>query len=61
MRNLPGYVFCKRYTHRALTLRKWQQLEAAIDALVDRWIIEKRFEVTDGKVQIKSESPSRQS
>ena len=38
MRNCPGYVYRKRYGHRAVlqkrALRK-RQIEAAIDALVD--------------------------
>lgn len=53
MRGRPGWVFKKHYTHRAIELRKRQQVEAVIDAVVDR-LIEKGFELTrDGKLQTK--------
>jgi hypothetical protein len=54
MTKQPGWIFRKRYTHRAIALRKRRQLEAVIDALADR-LIEKHFEVTaDSKLQMRS-------
>jgi hypothetical protein len=59
MRKQPGWVFRKRYTHRAVVLRKRQRLESAMDTLVAR--LEKHFEVTgDGNLKIKSASQPRQ-
>jgi hypothetical protein len=58
MRKQPGWIFRKRYTHRAIALRKRQQLEAVIDNLVHRWIEKHDLEVTtDGKLQPKSTQP----
>jgi hypothetical protein len=56
VKNCPGYVFKKRYGHKAVRRKRAlqkRQLEVAIDALVDR-LIQKHFEVTaDGQLKNK--------